>query len=172
MIDGTPFSPATAGWFDAVFESPTPAQTRGWKAIADGTHTLIHAPTGSGKTLAAFLWSLDTLMTSPAPPATSGCRVLYVSPLKALAYDVDRNLRAPLTGIRAEAMKLDLETTDISVAMRTGDTPQKERQAMMRNPPDLLITTPESLYLMLTSRAREILTTVETVIIDEIHSLA
>lgn len=144
----------------------------GWQAIADSSHTLIHAPTGSGKTLAAFLWSLDRLMNSPAPPQRERCRVLYISPLKALAYDVDRNLRAPLIGIRAEASKLEVATTDIAVAMRTGDTPQNERQAMLRNPPDLLITTPESLYLMLTSRAREILATVETVIIDEIHALA
>ncbi|MGI9528602.1 MAG: DNA glycosylase AlkZ-like family protein, partial [Acidimicrobiia bacterium] len=172
MTDNVPFSPATSGWFDAVFDAPTPAQTMGWQAIADGSHTLIHAPTGSGKTLAAFLWSLDRLMTTPAPPQRERCRVLYISPLKALAYDVDRNLRAPLTGIRAQASKHDVATTDIDVAMRTGDTPQSERQAMLRNPPDLLITTPESLYLMLTSRAREVLASVETVIIDEIHALA
>jgi ATP-dependent Lhr-like helicase len=166
------FSPATAAWFNTVFDAPTPAQSMGWDAIAHGNHTLIHAPTGSGKTLAAFLWALDRLLTEPAPPRRERCRVLYISPLKALAYDVDRNLRAPLTGVGVEAQKLNQDTTGVSVAMRTGDTPQNERQTMLRNPPDLLITTPESLYLMLTSRAREILASVETVIVDEIHALA
>ena len=167
-----PFSPATNAWFSAVFPEPTPAQELGWDAIAEDHHTLIHAPTGSGKTLAAFLAALDRLMTTPAPPPARACRVLYVSPLKALAYDVDRNLRAPLTGIRAEAERMGESTEPVSVAMRTGDTPQRDRQAMLRTPPDLLITTPESLYLMLTSQAREILASVETVIIDEIHALA
>ena len=166
------FSPATAAWFNAVFDEPTAAQTAGWKSIASGDHTLIHAPTGSGKTLAAFLWALDRLANSPPPPDSERCRVLYVSPLKALAYDVDRNLRAPLTGIGVEAQKLGASPPVLSVAMRTGDTPQSERQAMIRTPPDLLITTPESLYLMLTSRAREILASVDTVIIDEIHAVA
>jgi len=166
------FSPATSSWFDAVFDRPTAAQTDGWDAIADGNHTLIHAPTGSGKTLAAFLWAVDRIATSPTPPDRERCRVLYISPLKALAYDVDRNLRAPLTGIKAEAARLGIEVSAVSVAMRTGDTPQRERQAMVRKPPDILITTPESLFLMLTSRAREILATVETVIVDEIHSMA
>lgn len=166
------FTPATASWFNAVFDEPTPAQTQGWQSIVSGNHTLIHAPTGSGKTLAAFLWSLDRLATDPQPPNLQRCRILYVSPLKALAYDVDRNLRAPLTGIAVEARKLGLDPPSLSVAMRTGDTPQSERQAMLRNPPDLLITTPESLYLMLTSRAREILASVDTVIIDEIHAVA
>jgi ATP-dependent Lhr-like helicase len=166
------FSPATAAWFDAVFDEPTPAQTGGWESIVGGAHTLIHAPTGSGKTLAAFLWALDKLQSEPPPEKQRRCRVLYVSPLKALAYDVDRNLRAPLTGLHAEAARLGVTTTPLSVGMRTGDTPQSERQAMLRTPPDLLITTPESLYLMLTSRAREILTSVETVIVDEIHALA
>ncbi|MDJ0790974.1 MAG: DEAD/DEAH box helicase [Acidimicrobiia bacterium] len=172
MAESLPFSAATNAWFDAVFEGPTPAQSLGWEAVASGEHTLIHAPTGSGKTLAAFLWALDGLLTRPEPPPRSACRVLYVSPLKALAYDVDRNLRAPLTGIRAAASQLELDTQPVSVAMRTGDTPQRDRQAMVRTPPDLLITTPESLYLMLTSQAREILASVETVIIDEIHALA
>ena len=167
-----PFSPITNAWFDAVFEQPTPAQSDGWTAIASGAHTLIHAPTGSGKTLAAFLWSIDRLYTSPMPDNRRRCRVLYVSPLKALAYDIDRNLRAPLTGIASEAGRRGEEPPKLSVAMRTGDTPQSERQAMLRNPPDILITTPESLFLMLTSRAAEMLQSVETVIIDEVHAIA
>lgn len=166
------FTPATASWFNAVFEKPTPAQDLGWASIADGNHTLIHAPTGSGKTLAAFLWALDRVASEPTPDSRHRCRVLYISPLKALAYDIDRNLRAPLTGIAVEARKLGLEPPTLSVAMRTGDTPQSERQSMLRNPPDLLITTPESLYLMLTSKANEILRSVHTVIIDEIHAVA
>jgi ATP-dependent Lhr-like helicase len=166
------FSPATASWFDKVFSEPTAAQSAGWESIAEGTHTLIHAPTGSGKTLAAFLWSIDQMITAPPPPPTERCRVLYVSPMKALAYDIDRNLRAPLAGITAESSMLGLDAPDVSVSMRTGDTPQSERQAMKRHPPDILITTPESLYLMLTSRVREILTHVETVIVDEIHAIA
>jgi ATP-dependent helicase Lhr and Lhr-like helicase len=166
------FSPATTAWFTSAFDAPTPAQTLGWASIASGRHTLIHAPTGSGKTLAAFLWSIDRLMTSPAPPPTERCRVLYVSPLKALAYDVDRNLRAPLTGIGVEASRLGAGTVGMTVGMRTGDTSAKERQAMLRTPPDLLITTPESLYLMLTSRARNVLSSIDTVIIDEVHAIA
>ena len=166
------FSPATTAWFNAVFQAPTAAQEAGWESIADGNHTLIHAPTGSGKTLAAFLWAIDRLANDPPPPRDQRCRVLYISPLKALAYDVDRNLRAPLTGIRSEATRAGIDMGPVSVAMRSGDTPQRERQAMLRNPPDLLITTPESLYLMLTSRARGLLASVETVIVDEIHALA
>ena len=146
------FSTSTSAWFDKVFAAPTPAQAEGWASIATGKHTLIHAPTGSGKTLAAFLWSIDRIIASPPPLPSQRCRVLYISPMKALAYDVDRNLRAPLTGIAAEAARLDLEPPAVSVAMRTGDTPQRERQAMKRHPPDVLITTPESLYLMLTSQ--------------------
>ena len=138
------FSPATREWFERAFEAPTEAQRQAWPAIASGDHVLISAPTGSGKTLAAFLWGLDRIAREPA----AHCRIVYVSPLKALAYDVERNLRAPLRGIGAE----------VDVAIRTGDTPQKERMAMRRQPPDILITTPESLYLMLTSQAREILT--------------
>ncbi len=172
MHDLDRFSSPTASWFNAVFDAPTAAQSLGWASIAEGRHTLIHAPTGSGKTLAAFLWSIDRLMAAPPPPKERRCRVLYISPLKALAYDVDRNLRAPLTGINAEARRSGTEPHAVSVSMRTGDTPQSERQAMVRNPPDLLITTPESLYLMLTSRARGMLASVETVIIDEIHALA
>lgn len=166
------FTTATAAWFNAMFDEPTPAQIRGWHSIVAGDHTLIHAPTGSGKTLAAFLWALDRLSTGSPPPNRERCRILYVSPLKALAYDIERNLRAPLVGIAVEARKLGIEPPSISVAMRTGDTPQSERRAMLSNPPDLLITTPESLYLMLTSRAREILASVDTVIIDEIHAVA
>jgi ATP-dependent Lhr-like helicase len=152
------FTPAVRDWFQRAFEAPTPAQAQAWPAIATGEHVLISAPTGSGKTLAAFLWALDRLSREPSDRT----RLVYVSPLKALAYDVDRNLRAPLRGIGA----------DLSVAIRTGDTPQRERAAMLRTPPDILITTPESLYLMLTSRAREMLRGVESVIVDEIHAVA
>src|SRR5438874_5255840 len=152
------FSPATREWFERTFESPTPAQERGWPAISSGRHTLIQAPTGSGKTLAAFLYGIDRLSAEPG----SGLRLLYVSPLKALNYDIERNLRGPLAGLRS----------DLSVAVRAGDTPQKERQRMLRHPPDILITTPESLFLMLTSQAREILTGVETLILDEVHAVA
>ena len=166
------FTAATHTWFDGSFEAPTEAQARGWDAIQRGDHTLIHAPTGSGKTLAAFLWAIDRLATEPVPPERERCRVLYVSPMKALAYDIDRNLRAPLTGIQVAAARLGLEAPKITTAMRTGDTPSSERQAMVRHPPDILITTPESLYLMLTSQAREILKPVRWVIIDEIHSIA
>jgi ATP-dependent Lhr-like helicase len=155
-----PFSPPVRRWFEASFEGPTPAQAGGWEAISSGANTLICAPTGSGKTLASFLWGIDKL--SREPELGSGVRLVYVSPLKALSYDIERNLRAPLRGIGA----------DISVGLRTGDTPQKERQAMRKKPPDILITTPESLYLMLSSGAREILTEVEAVIVDEIHAVA
>jgi ATP-dependent Lhr-like helicase len=166
------FSPPTRLWFNQTFPSPTAAQTGGWEAIAGGEHTLIHAPTGSGKTLAAFLWAIDRLATEPVPAETERCRVLYVSPLKALAYDVERNLRAPLTGIRLAAQHLGTDPPQIATAMRTGDTPQAERQAMLRHPPDILITTPESLYLMLTSQARKVLRHVRWVIVDEVHSVA
>ncbi|MFV1999547.1 MAG: DEAD/DEAH box helicase [Acidimicrobiia bacterium] len=172
MIDTDLFSVSTTSWFDKVFEQPTPAQSQGWKAIGSGGHTLIHAPTGSGKTLAAFLWAVDRMITEPPPPTAQRCRILYISPMKALAYDIDRNLRAPLTGIAAEANLRGLTVHDVSVAMRTGDTPQSERQAMRRHPPDILITTPESLYLMLTSQVREILAYVDTVIVDEVHAIA
>jgi ATP-dependent helicase Lhr and Lhr-like helicase len=152
------FSPATRRWFENAFAGPTPAQELGWPAIASGEHTLIQAPTGSGKTLAAFLYGIDRLTESPG----EGLRLLYVSPLKALNYDVERNLRGPLAGLGSE----------LSVSVRTGDTPQKERQAMLKSPPDILITTPESLFLLLTSRAREILGSVETLILDEVHAVA
>jgi ATP-dependent Lhr-like helicase len=152
------FSPKTRAWFEAAFDGPTPAQEKGWPVIASGKHTLIQAPTGSGKTLAAFLYAIDRLDPRPG----DGLRVLYVSPLKALNYDVERNLRGPLAGLRSE----------LTVGVRTGDTPQSERQAMLRHPPDILITTPESLFLLLTSRGRELLKTVETVIVDEVHAVA
>src|SRR5919108_544512 len=151
-----PFSPSVRAWFERTFDRPTPAQGRGWPAIATGAHTLIQAPTGSGKTLAAFLWALDR-----AEPG-AGTQVLYVSPLKALNYDVERNLRGPLAGIGSQ----------LTVAVRTGDTPAKERAAMLKRPADILITTPESLFLMLTSRARETLRTVRFVIVDEVHAVA
>ena len=156
------FSPSVRAWFEAAFAAPTPAQEQAWPAIASGEHVLISAPTGSGKTLAAFLWGLDRLASDPLPEGDKRTRLVYVSPLKALSYDVERNLRAPLRGIDAS----------IDVAIRTGDTPQRDRQAMRRHPPDVLITTPESLYLMLTSQAREILTGAEWVIVDEIHAVA
>ncbi|MDE3206701.1 MAG: DEAD/DEAH box helicase, partial [Acidobacteriota bacterium] len=168
-LQGVEFSPATQAWFEAAFDAPTDAQTRGWEAIGRGDHTLILAPTGSGKTLAAFLWALDRLLTHGSG---TGCRVLYVSPLKALTYDVARNLRAPLAGITREAARAGLRLPEVSIATRTGDTPTEERRAMARRPPDILITTPESLYLLLTSKAASMLHTVEHVIIDEIHSVA
>ncbi len=152
------FSPETRGWFEQAFGSPTPAQSIGWPAIASGKHTLIQAPTGSGKTLAAFLYGIDRLSSSPG----EGLRLVYVSPLKALNYDIERNLRGPLAGLQAT----------LRVAVRTGDTPQRERAEMLRHPPDILITTPESLYLLLTSRARENLRGVRTLILDEVHAVA
>ncbi|MDX6595784.1 MAG: ATP-dependent helicase Lhr and Lhr-like helicase, partial [Solirubrobacterales bacterium] len=155
-----PFSAPVRRWFEASFEGPTPAQAGGWEAISGGDNALICAPTGSGKTLASFLWGIDKLARSPQ--LGTGVRLVYVSPLKALSYDIERNLRAPLRGIGA----------DISVGLRTGDTSQKDRRAMAKTPPDILITTPESLYLMLSSNVREILATTEAVIVDEIHAVA
>ena len=170
------FSPAVREWFEAAFAAPTPAQAQTWPAIARGEHVLLSAPTGSGKTLAAFLWALDRLSAEGGAAngvatardasragAPGHVRVVYVSPLKALAYDIERNLRVPLRGIGAE---------DVRVGIRTGDTPQRERAAMMRKPPDILITTPESLYLILTSQAKKMLSGVEAVIVDEIHAVA
>jgi len=154
----TVFSPATRAWFEEAFAAPTPAQSLGWPAIASGKHTLIQAPTGSGKTLAAFLYGIDRLNSEPG----EGLRLIYVSPLKALNYDIERNLRGPLAGLQS----------GLRVGVRTGDTPQKERAEMLRNPPDILITTPESLYLLLTSRARENLRGVKTLILDEVHAVA
>jgi ATP-dependent Lhr-like helicase len=166
------FGAASRTWFDAAFAAPTAAQAGAWRAISAGRHTLVVAPTGSGKTLAAFLWALDRLSVGPPPDPARRCRVLYVSPLKALAVDVDRNLRAPLAGIRHAAHRLGAPPPDISVAMRTGDTPADERRAFARTPADILITTPESLFLILTSAAREALRGVETVIVDEVHAVA
>ncbi len=157
------FSPAVREWFTRAFGDPTPPQEAGWPAISRGENTLVSASTGSGKTLAAFLWAIDKLLREPSGEERR-TRVLYISPLKALGYDIERNLRVPLASIDG--------ASEIQVGIRTGDTPQKERQAMLRKPPDILITTPESLYLMLTSRARETLTEVESVILDEIHAVA
>ncbi|WP_306369900.1 DEAD/DEAH box helicase [Nocardiopsis sp. CC223A] len=168
------FGPATRAWFEHAFPGgPTPAQEGAWASVAGGRDTLVVAPTGSGKTLAAFLWSLDRLLAAPVPEdPVRRCRVLYVSPLKALAVDVERNLRAPLAGISAAAAELGAPVSPVSVGVRTGDTPADERRRMATRPPDILITTPESLFLVLTSKAREGLTGVETVIVDEVHALA
>ena len=167
------FSPATRAWFSSAFPAPTAAQEGAWQAIAEEADALVVAPTGSGKTLAAFLASLDRLAaTSPPADPRKRCRVLYVSPLKALAVDVERNLRSPLTGIRQESVRLGLPEPDIRVGIRTGDTPAADRRSLARRPPDILITTPESLFLMLTSAAREALGGVETVILDEVHAVA
>src|ERR687888_1024402 len=152
------FSPRTRAWFEGAFAGPTPAQELGWPAIASGAHARIEAPTGSGKTLAAFLYGIDRLNSEPG----AGLRLLYVSPLKALNYDIERNLRGPLAGLQSR----------LRVGVRTGDTPPKERAAMLRDAPDIVITTPESLYLLLTSRGREILKDVETLILDEVHAVA
>ncbi|MBS1196191.1 MAG: associated domain protein, partial [Actinobacteria bacterium] len=135
------FTRPVAEWFRASFSGPTPAQEQGWPAISAGRHTLIHAPTGSGKTLAAFLWGLDRLFADPVPDAAARCRLLYVSPLKALAYDIERNLRSPLAGVAATAARLGVPVPALTAAMRTGDTPADERRAMLRHPPDILITT-------------------------------
>jgi len=166
------FTPAARGWFESSFEAPTAVQSQGWSAVAAGEHTLMCAPTGSGKTLAAFLWSIDRLLSEPPPADAERCRVLYVSPLKALTVDVERNLRAPLRGIALQAERMGVAVPDVAVAVRTGDTPSAERARMERHPPDILITTPESLFLMLTSNARRILGSVRWVIVDEIHSVA
>jgi ATP-dependent Lhr-like helicase len=165
------FSEPTRVWFGEAFARPTAAQVDGWRSISAASHTVIHAPTGSGKTLAAFLWCLDRLFTEPRP-ARSATRVLYVSPLKALAYDVERNLRAPLAGIRRTAERLGQPLAEVRVASRTGDTPAGARRELVRHPPDILVTTPESLYLLLTSQAREVLRGVEHVIVDEVHAIA
>ncbi|MCY1159684.1 MAG: box helicase, partial [Citricoccus sp.] len=189
------FTPATREWFAGAFAAPTDAQIGAWDAISSGQHALVVAPTGSGKTLSAFLWALDGFLrpagegSPPSGPAQDPLpgelpapapgkrpknltRVLYVSPLKALGVDVERNLRAPLIGITQTARRLGEEPRDVSVGVRSGDTPARERRQLVSNPPDILITTPESLYLMLTSQARSTLAGVETVIVDEVHAVA
>jgi ATP-dependent Lhr-like helicase len=175
------FSGPTRAWFAGAFEAPTAAQTGTWSAVQSGAHALVVAPTGSGKTLAAFLWALDGLLTASADPTPDGgppvsdverCRVLYVSPLKALAADVERNLRSPLVGIRQAAVRQGVQLPDVRVGVRTGDTPPHERRAFATTPPDILITTPESLFLVLTSAARQGLVGIRTVIVDEIHAVA
>ena len=168
------FSTATAEWFRSSFAAPTSAQVGAWTATSSGRHALVVAPTGSGKTLSAFLWALDRLVVEgPPQDPTRRCRVLYVSPLKALAVDVERNLRSPLVGIGHAARRLGLpDMPDITVAVRSGDTPAAERRAFAKAPSDILITTPESLFLLLTSAARESLRGVDTVIVDEIHAVA
>ncbi|GAB3618075.1 ATP-dependent helicase [Okibacterium endophyticum] len=171
------FSPATREWFAGAFDAPTSAQAGAWDAISRGSHALVVAPTGSGKTLSAFLWSIDRLISLPREPrgealSAPATRVLYISPLKALGVDVERNLRAPLTGITQTALRLGEEAPRVTVGVRSGDTPASDRRALIASPPDILITTPESLFLMLTSAARKTLTSVETVIIDEVHAVA
>ncbi|WP_295443880.1 DEAD/DEAH box helicase [uncultured Thiodictyon sp.] len=168
------FAPATRRWFDQHFAGPTPAQARGWPVIAAGCHALITAPTGSGKTLAAFLWAIDRLMAAgdDAAPRPPGVQVLYISPLKALVYDIERNLRAPLAGVARVAADLGLTLAPPRVDIRTGDTPPQERARQLREPAEILVTTPESFYLLLGSRAAENLRTVHTVIVDEVHALA
>lgn len=173
-IPETLFHPCTRAWFHDAFASPTRVQLESWPALYRGESALMLAPTGSGKTLAAFLAAIDGLVFSNAdagPESRSGVKVLYISPLKALGVDVDRNLRAPLAGISSVAAREGVPHREVQVAIRSGDTESRERARMLRNPPDVLITTPESLYLMLTSRAREILDGVQTVIIDEIHTM-
>ena len=165
------FHPAVREWFSAVFPAPTLPQIMGWPIVARGESTLILAPTGTGKTLAAFLWCINRLMFGGSTPDAERCRVLYVSPIKALAVDVERNLRAPLIGISQAAQRLQIPYHQVSTAIRSGDTPPAERARFARHPADILITTPESLYLLLTSNARETLRSVEVVVIDEIHAL-
>ncbi|MDX2025101.1 DEAD/DEAH box helicase, partial [Microcella sp.] len=167
------FAPATREWFTGAFPAPTPAQLGAWDAISTGRHALVVAPTGSGKTLAAFLWSIDRLAAEPPPDdPRRRTRVLYISPLKALGVDVERNLRSPLIGVTQTALRLGGTAPSITVGVRSGDTPSADRRALQKSPPDILITTPESLYLMLTASARETLDGVTTVIIDEVHAVA
>ncbi|MGZ4105032.1 MAG: DEAD/DEAH box helicase, partial [Actinomycetota bacterium] len=171
-VTALPFSEPTRRWFEDAFDGPTEAQSGAWRAIASGEDVLVVAPTGSGKTLAAFLWSIDRLATSPAPEKKERLRVLYVSPLKALAVDVERNLRSPLAGIEAAAARSETGLSPIVVGVRTGDTPPEDRRRMLTAPPDILITTPESLFLLLTSQARDALRHIDAVIVDEVHAVA
>ncbi|PRB10617.1 ATP-dependent helicase [Microbacterium sp. MYb62] len=172
------FTPATQDWFRGAFPAPTPAQAGAWDAISAGKHALVVAPTGSGKTLSAFLWAIDSVfrerMIEAAPPAKGEprTRILYISPLKALGVDVERNLRSPLIGIGQSARRLGVPAPTVTVGVRSGDTTSSDRRKLVSDPPDILITTPESLYLMLTSRAGETLRGVHTVIIDEVHAVA
>ena len=167
------FSPATREWFAGAFSAPTPAQLGAWDATSAGSHALVVAPTGSGKTLAAFLWAIDRLAsTAPPDDPNRRTRVLYISPLKALAVDVERNLRSPLVGVTQTAKRLGMQPPEVTVGVRSGDTTSADRRLLQRQPPDILITTPESLYLMLTASARETLRGVETVIVDEVHAVA
>src|SRR3954451_13815580 len=166
------FSSATREWFSGAFPAPTEAQLGAWDGISKGANALVVAPTGSGKTLAAFLWAIDRLTAKPRNPELPRTRILYLSPLKALGVDVERNLRSPLVGITQTAKRLGGSAPDIRVGVRSGDTPSSDRQKLLRDPPDILITTPESLFLMLTSNARETLRGVETVIVDEVHAVA
>ena len=169
-IDGA-FSAPCRAWFTEAFGAPTAVQAEGWRHVAAGEHALLLAPTGSGKTLAAFFWAIDRLLRLPAD-APPGVRVIYISPLKALVTDIERNLRAPLVGVMRHAARLGMQPREVRVGMRTGDTPAKERAALRRHPPEILVTTPESLYLLLGSQAAEALTHVHTVIVDEVHALA
>ena len=166
------FTEPTRAWFTGAFEAPTPAQLGAWDAISSGRHALVIAPTGSGKTLSSFLWALDSFVREPATEGTAATRVLYVSPLKALGVDVERNLRAPLVGITQTAAHQGRPVPRVRVGVRSGDTPAAERRRLQQDPPDILITTPESLYLMLTSQARAALAGVRTVIVDEVHAVA
>jgi ATP-dependent Lhr-like helicase len=166
-----PFHDPVSVWFNETFSKPTKVQSEGWPVIGSGAHALMLAPTGSGKTLAAFLSAIDHVMFEPVPPKAARCRVLYISPLKALAVDIERNLRAPISGVNMTAARLSVPVHNPEIAVRTGDTPASERAAFNRRPADILITTPESLYLLLTSNAREALRSVRYVIVDEIHAM-